>query len=349
MRPGFLARPRESQKLSETIGSLVNGNLLLRTCACLVLGLASTLSGCESFPEPPPSPFKPAPPAMPYAKSDALAQFEASSDEGYRIGEGDSVTLHVWDRPELTVTQTVGPDGVLTVPVVGPMRVTGLSREEAAKAVRHALDKFFDGLTVTVRVDQYTSNRVVVLGKVRIPGVQKFDGPPTLLEALSRAGGLSDDTRTFTHCAVVRGRDRVVWLDLRTLLEAGDLSLNLRLKPNDLVLIPEWVEAPVYLLGQVAKPGPYKWTRGMTVLDALALAGGLTRDAATFRIVLVRPGLEEKIILEQTDLVSGVPGANVAVQPGDILYVPSNILAEVGYILEKINPFGWVFLAQTVR
>lgn len=317
----------------------------MRSAFLLLLALA----GCETVPEPPPSPFKPPPPATPFTKSEALSQFDAAANETYRIGEGDAVTLNVWDHPELTVTQSVGPDGVLTVPVVGPMRVAGMSREEAAKAVRAALSKLFDGITVTVRVEQYTSNRVIILGKVKNPGVQKFEGQPTLLEAISRAGGLSDDTRTYTHCAVVRGRDRVAWLDLKTLLEAGNLSLNLRLKPNDLILIPEWTEAPIHILGQVTKPGPYKWTRGMTILDALSLAGGTTREAAPNRISLVRPALGERLVFDQSDVVDGIAGATVAIEPGDILWVPSSVLSEIGYIFEKLNPFGWVFLAQAVR
>lgn len=324
------------------------GTVLSGRRAFPVLGLLLLLAGCESVPEPE-SPFKPAPPPTPFTKSEALSQFDAPPDEVYRIGEGDSVNIHVWDHPELTVTQSVGPDGVLTVPVAGPLRVAGMTREEAARSVRTMLGKLFDGITVTVRVDQYVANRVVILGKVKNPGVLRFDGRPTLLEAISRAGGLSDETRTYTHCAVVRGRDRVAWLDLKTLLEAGNLSLNLRLMPNDLVLIPEWTEAPVYILGQVQKPGPYKWTRGMTVLDGLALAGGLTRDAVTYRLSLVRPGINQQIILSEALLVDGIPGANVALEPGDILFAPNSLIAEVGYVLEKLNPFGWVFLARAMR
>jgi polysaccharide export outer membrane protein len=227
-----------------------------------------------------------------------------------------------------------------------------MTREEAAKAVKTALSKFYEGLAVTVRVDQYVANKVVIIGRVKTPGVQRFDNIPTLLEAISRAGGLAEDAaqhHNLSHVAVVRGRDRVAWLDLRNLLEAGDLSLNLRLKRNDVVIIPDFWDQPVYVLGQVVKPGPIRWMPGMSYVDALALAGGATRDAATYNIVLIRPSKNLRINIPQSSLLDPTLGTNVSVERGDILFVPSSLLADLGYVFEKLNPFGWVFLAQAVK
>ncbi len=131
-------------------------------------------------------------------------------------------------------------------------------------------------------------------------------------------------------------------------MEAGDLSMNLRLQANDIVLVPEWTDQPVYALGQLMKPGPIRWFRGMTVLDALSLAGGMTRDANN-TIHLVRPSRNDSTAISQNDHLDPSSGANVAVERGDILYVTTNMLADVGYLFEKLNPFGWVFVAQTVR
>jgi polysaccharide export outer membrane protein len=283
--------------------------------------------------------------------SEALKKFDADSGEAYRLGEGDILTVNVWDRLDLSGPHVVGPDGMVTLAVSGPLRVAGLTREEAAKAAKGALSKYYSGISVTVRVDQYVSNRVIVLGRVRTPGVQRFDSVPTVLEAISRAGGLLEDAAAYhnlTHCAVIRGRDRMVMLDLRNLMEAGDLSMNLRLQPNDILLVPDWADQPVYALGQLAKPGPIRWTRGMTVLDALSLAGGFTRDANN-TIHLIRPSRGDRTAISQSDLLDPTSGANVAVERGDILYVTTNILADIGYLFEKLNPFGWVFLAQAVR
>jgi polysaccharide export outer membrane protein len=299
--------------------------------------------------------FAPPPPPRPYSTSEALRKFEARSEDAYRLGEGDNITIQIWDHLELSGPQVVGPDGQITLPVAGSLRIAGLTREDAAKVIKEALSKSFDGIVVTVKVDQYISNRVILLGKVKTPGVYRFETQPTLLEAISRAGGLMEDTRNvfgitnWSHCAVLRGRDRVAWLDLRVLMEGGDLNLNLRLAPNDVVLVPEQGDLPVYVLGQVVRPGPLRWIPGMSVLDAIAQGGGMTRDADPNKILVVRPSRNERINVYQSDLLAPTPGANVAVERGDIVYVPSSILADIGYFFEKLNPWGWVFLAQAVK
>ena len=319
----------------------------------LIRAAAVLLAGCSSAPESVPAGMKvPTPPTVPYTAAAALAQFDQVGDEDYRIGEGDVVALHVWDRPDLSGDHVVGPDGKVTVPFAGPQKVAGLSRERAAAAVSDGLARYYSNAVVTVRVQQYVSNHVVVLGRVASPGVQNFPSRPTLLEAIARAGGFFRSTEmdalpSLTHCAIVRGRDKVAWIDLRRLLESGDLTLNLRLRPNDLVFIPEWEDVPVYVLGQVLRPGPVRWSPGLSILDALSLSGGLGRDASTTQVVLARPSTGERFTFSQTDLLEA--RANAELKKGDVLYVPTNLLADIGYVFEKINPFGWVFLATTVR
>jgi len=314
-------------------------------------GGGAPLAGCGgSAPVEPSASFGPPPLPKAYSSSEALRAFDSAPDEYYRLGEGDVLTLQVWDHAELSGPQVVGPDGRITLPVSGELKVAGMTREEATRSVKEMFSKSFESIVVTVRVDQYVANRVIVLGKVKTPGVLRFDTQPTLLEVLSRAGGLVDDPiKNLTHCAVIRGRDRMAWLDLRALLEGADLTLNLRLRPNDLVLVPEWGDLPVYALGQVTKPGPYRWIPGMTVVDVLAQAGGVTRDANSRQIFLVRPSRNERRMIDQNDLVEPFPGANVAVERGDIVFVPNSVMADVGYLFEKLQPFAWVFVATQVK
>jgi len=292
---------------------------------------------------------KPPPPPKPFTSGEALKQFDAAPDPDYRLGEGDAIAIQVWDHPDLSGSQIVGPDGAITVPVAGTLHVAGKTRDEATKAVRDAMLKYYAKLTVTVRVDRYVSNRVVVLGRVRLPGVMQFDAMPTLLEALARAGGVAPDEKSnLTHCAIVRGRDRVAWIDLRGLLQDANLTLNLRLRPNDLVFIPDRGDLPIYVLGQVMKPGLVRWTSNLTLLDALAQAGGATRDASSsLEVISPSRGLRTTVVLEE--LQRGVKGHNVILQGGDIVYVTTSGLADVGYVLEKLNPYSWIFLGSTVR
>ena len=292
----------------------------------------------------------PTPPApRPYSSADTLKQFDAVPLEPYRLGAGDQVHVQVWEKPELSGLQFVGPDGALTVPLVGSITVSGMTREEAAKAIREPLSKLYTGVSITLRVEQYQANRVTVLGRVKSPGVFRFDNSPSLLEAIAKAGGLSENPVNLTHCAVIRGRDRVAWIDLNSLVDGRNISLNLHLKAEDTVLVPEDGDLPVYVLGQVTKPGPIRWTRGMSFVDALAQAGGTTRDSSSAGMYLVRPREGKRYVISQGDLLGPEKGTNIALERGDILYVPTNFLADVGYLLEKLNIWSWVFVGTSVR
>jgi polysaccharide export outer membrane protein len=290
------------------------------------------------------------PPTTAFSAAEALRQFDAAPEGSYRLGEGDLLTVQVWDRGDLSGQHTVGPDGVITLPVAGSLKVAGLTREEAAGAIKTTLTRFYADVTATVRVDAYVSNRIFVLGRVRSPGAVQFTATPSLLEALSRTGGLAQDaTGALSHCAVIRGRDRVAWIDLRRLLENGDLSLNLNLKANDVVLVPEWEDQPVYVLGQVARVGAYRWSAGMTLLDALSRAGGTTRDAAPSGVQIVRPAEGLRFTVSLDHLIARDGTQNIGLRKGDIIYVPTNTLADVGYIFQQLSPFSWVYLAGSLR
>jgi polysaccharide export outer membrane protein len=337
----------------------VPGNLPILTRSSLRIsrpGVALTTAwllciaaGCADYVPPAELGFPAPAPPRPYSFGEALRAFEDTAPEAYRLGQGDQVSVQVWERLDLSGSQIIGPDGALTIHVLGSVRVAGLTREEAAKAIQDGLSRLYTGILVTLRVEQYQANRVTVVGRVKTPGVFKFENAPSLLELIARAGGLAEGPVNLTHCAVMRGRDRVAWINLNALMDGRDLSLNLRLKPDDLVLVPEDGDLPVYVLGQVTKPGPIRWTRGMSFLDALAQAGGPGRDALPSNIYLVRPSKDLRIALSQGDLLYPTPGTNVALEQGDIIYVPTNFLADLGYIFEKLNPWGWIYLAGVYR
>jgi len=321
--------------------------LPLRTA--LMGGLLALVLGCASGESlPAPNFVQPGPP-RPFSAAAALKEFEAAETEPYKLGEGDQVHVQVWEKPELSGTQFVGPDGAITVPVAGTMKISGLTREDAAAAIGKSLSRFYTGVSVTVKVEQYLANRVTVVGRVKTPGVLRFEKGPTLLEAISRAGGVVDGPVNLTHCAVIRGRDRMAWIDLKSLNDGREPALNLRLKPDDLVLVPEDGDLPIYVLGQVNKPGPLRWTRGMSFMDAIAQAGGFTRDSMPSNILLVRPSLNRRVVVSLDDILGPVNTSNVALEGGDIIYVSTNLLADVGYLLEKLNPYSWFFFIQQTR
>jgi polysaccharide export outer membrane protein len=276
------------------------------------------------------------------AAEDVIRQFEAPESESYRMDNGDDLSVDVWGRPELTGKHTIGPDGKITMPLIGSMQLAGKTREEAQAIISGALSKYYSDLSVTVGVDHYNSFRVFVLGRVGVPGAVVFDRQPTLLDVLAKSaslpiGGVSTDKSSLVRCAVFRGRERAIWIDLKPLLNQGRLDLNIRLARNDVVYLPDANDQLVYVLGFVKTPGGIHLTPSMSLMDALSLAGGPTEDAALQHMVLVRPRSGQKLEIPFKSLLDPKIRINYSLEEGDILYVPPRLMQKVGYVLQRVS------------
>jgi len=274
---------------------------------------------------------------------DAVKAFEAPLVESYTLDDGDEISVDVWGRPELSAKHIIGPDGVITLPLVGSISIEGKTREQARDAITQALSKYYSDLAVTVRVDHYISFKVMVLGRVGAPGALNFDSQPTLLDVITKAaalpvGGIGADKSNLVRCAIIRGRDQIIWVDLKPLLRDGRLDLNIRLARNDVVYLPDANDQSVYVLGAVKTPGAFRLTPSMSILDALALSGGPTDDASASHIELVRPNYDQQHEIPLQSLLDARGRINYALQEGDIIYVPSRRLAKFGYVLQKLAP-----------
>ncbi len=268
-----------------------------------------------------------------------LALLEESVNPVYLIGSGDVLKLDVFGRPEISGTHTVGPDGKITVPIVGDVFLNEFTREAALDAISQRLHQFYTKPHATLSVDQYTSNQVTVLGRVDRAGVQKFTHPPTLAEVLANAGAMPvmDKQATLTRCAIMRGREKLIWVDLKALLN-GDPNYNLRMKKGDIVFIPDSSDTSVYVLGAVPKPGSYRLTPRMTVLDALAQAGGPNEDAAPQQIGIYRASANQVEVIPLADLINVSRRVNYALEDGDVIFIPKSKLADFGYVMRQISP-----------
>jgi polysaccharide export outer membrane protein len=310
-----------------------------------VAGLALALSACStSAPELPNNvagTFRPAEKSntATLLSKEELALLEESVDPIYLLGSGDAIRLQVFGRPEISGRHVVGPDGRVTLPLAGDVKVTELSRDDARALVEQRLKIFFTHPHVTLAVEEYTSNQVTVLGRVERAGVQKFAHPPTLIEVLAGAGAMPilDKQASLTRCAIVRGRDKLIWVDLKALLN-GDPHYNLRMKKGDVVFLPDSSETAVYVLGQVAKPGAYRLTQRMTVLDALAQAGGLSEDSRPSEIGLYRAGVQKTEVISFAELIAPNRALNYSLEDGDVIFLPRNKMADFGYLMKQLGP-----------
>ncbi|MCK5876319.1 MAG: polysaccharide export protein [Candidatus Marithrix sp.] len=283
--------------------------------------------------------------------NEVLHRFKTSvikNDTDYRLGAGDDITIEVWGYSELSGKHIVGPDGKITLPLVGPHKLSNLSREQAAQTIANKLSKYYLNLSVAVRINEYSSNRILVLGRVSKPGEVLFKmTSPTLLEAISLAGGFSSasglpgeaESLPATRCAIFRGQDKIVWIDLEPLLTGNNLALNLPLERNDIVYVPDIKEKLVYILGEVRSPGAFRLLPGMSLFELVARAGGPTRDANFDKINIIRPALGTNKPIALSELMAPEKKLDKILQEGDVIYVPTNAIAKINYAIQFLNPF----------
>ena len=273
-----------------------------------------------------------------------MDRFSASASTAYRLGPGDQFACVVRGRPDITREDiTVSPDGEIAIARVGVLNVNGLSISEATRKIEERLQRFYDKPEVTLVMKVYNNNNVFVLGRVANPGAVHFTGRGTLMEALALAGGLPVDTQKsfLSRCMIVRGKDMVIWIDLRDLLDNGNIALNARLQNGDIIFIPQSEDQVAYVMGQVMQPGVIVLRSTMTVLDAVMQSGGITRDADDRHVYLVRQD-SGKGAVEQIDLTDMVERGdlrkNFVLKDGDIVYVEELGASKFNYYLSRLLP-----------
>ena len=274
------------------------------------------------------------------SSAEAISQFEEGTQSRYTIGPGDRVRVTVWARPELSGSHVVGPDGDIQIPFVGSVPIADITPDQAGTKLSGVLSEYYVGAYATVTMLNYSGNTVTVLGHVAHPGLLTFTDNPTLLEVLARAGTQATDSKAtdIQRCAVFRGNDRVLWLNLAPLYRGDDSALNVTMRRGDMVYVPQRSEQLIYVMGQVTKPGAYELTPNMSFLDALALVGGPSDAAKPTQIVFARPRQNIQQVVDFKKFVGGDGAANYRLEQGDIIFVPKSGLAKVGYVLQQLSP-----------
>jgi polysaccharide export outer membrane protein len=238
------------------------------------------------------------------------------------IGPQDVLNITVYGEPDLTGKYKVEEDGTFSFPLVGRVNAGGITLRALEQELKKALtDGFLKNPSLSITMDTMRSQRILVIGEVRVPGEYVLMGDMTLLAALARAGGTSP--AASREALIVRtrrvaasgdggaGDAEIVRVDLNE-LQNGNMALNITLQDGDTVNVPK--AQSVFVTGQVKQPGAYAVERGTTVLQVLSLAGGLTDRGADSRIRIQRmiKGKMKEVKAKLTD----------AVEPGDTVIVP---------------------------
>ena len=245
----------------------------------------------------------------------------------YRIGVADSLLVNVWDEPKLNGSYEVLPDGTITLPLAGTLRAEGYTGPELARRIANRLSAVFRKRPeVTVTVNGMGNNFFYVLGAVGKAGPVAFNHNIRLLQAIILAGG---PTISADEDRVVLIRDnRPRTISIEKLDQGKDLSNNIRVYPQDIIIVPMKTDQ-IYLMGEVSAPGAYYFNKGMTVMQALIQAHGWTQFASTGSIRIIRKQKDgtKKIVHIDVDHIENEKKTEPKeyLHPGDLIYVPQRM------------------------
>jgi polysaccharide export outer membrane protein len=238
----------------------------------------------------------------------------------YVLGAGDVIRVTVFQSPELSLETRIPETGVINYPLLGPLTLGGLSISQAEKRIAEGLlvGKFLKQPQVSILVTQLRGNQASVLGNAVRPGRYTLELSNTRLsDLMALAGGVAPDgSDMLTVVGTREGKAFRTQIDFRTLFRGDASSQDIVIENNDVVYVDR---APqVYIHGEVQKPGTLRLERGMTVLQALAAAGGLTQRGTQRGIRVLRKGADGSM---QTT----TPGLQEVLRQDDVIQVPESL------------------------
>lgn len=242
------------------------------------------------------------------------------------LAPGDVVKISVYGNPDLSTVARVSDTGTITFPLIGEVNVGGVSTFDAERVIAERLDSggFVKNAAVSVFVQERSDtllSSVTLLGQVKVPGrysleQQSVEGVDTLVALLAKAGGTT--TTAADYLFLIRqegGAPQKQRIDLVDLVRNANMAANIALANGDVVLVPDM--DVFYIYGEVQKPGRYRLEKDMTVMQAIAVASGMTPRGSEKGVVVNRQdgGASKTVESKLTDHV----------QPNDVVFVKTVI------------------------
>jgi protein involved in polysaccharide export with SLBB domain len=249
----------------------------------------------------------------------------------FTLGPGDAIDVEILGAEAYRQPVVVGPDGKVYFYLLPGVDVWGLTLEETKAVLERELSTFVKETgQVSISLLSVQSKRVWALGRLGAPGLYSMSTPMTLLELLSRAGGIVATGTTgsvesladLRHSFLIR-HGRLMPVDFYQLMHEGNISQNIYLQADDFVFVPSSSAREVYVLGAVVQPRPVPCTDMITLLGAIATAGGPIPGAYQSHVAIVRGSLSKPriAVVNYRDILRG-KATDVLLEPRDIVFVP---------------------------
>jgi polysaccharide export outer membrane protein len=247
----------------------------------------------------------------------------------YVVGPGDVLDIQVWDHSDLNRKVEVSQEGVFSFPFVGKVKASDLSVFQIEQLlVKKLADGYIVSPQVSISVTEYRNQKVFLFGEVMRPGTYVLKYRSHLLELISEAGGFTD--KRGSTCVIVRPeageekelptslqdakKSEIIQVDIDTLISGTAQTPPFYLMPGDSVYVGE--AEKVFVTGEVRSPGSLKWEKGLTVRQAISMAGGGTSRASVNRVQIIRSENGKETMIK--------PNLADPVLPNDIIKIPES-------------------------
>jgi polysaccharide export outer membrane protein len=288
------------------------------------------------------------------ANMKSLAALPTANAE-YRLGPGDLIEIGVFGVEEFKHTMRINASGVIKLPLLDPVAAAGLTPAELEQRLTSLLETdVIKNPQVSVFVREYRSQPVYILGSVRTPGQYQITMQMRIVDAISMAGGLNPgagDEAVIQRPARDGGEEQIINVDLRELLEKGDLVRNVVVQGGDVIHIKERLAETIYVIGEVNRSGALAKPprQELRLSQVIAWAGGPTKTAKLSKGILVRykeNGEREQLPVDFGQILRGKK-EDFFVRANDIIFVPGSRFKDLG--MTMLNGLGGTLAAIPYR
>jgi protein involved in polysaccharide export with SLBB domain len=272
----------------------------------------------------------------------STASVPMANAQSYVLGSGDIIAVSFWQQPDMNFGATINEDSTITLPIGGIVKAAGLTTEQLSAAIVEQISLYNRRIThAAVKVMEYGSHKIYVMGNVRLPNKYTFEVIPNLWEIISEAGGPTENAN-LSNVMIIRSGlgdgEKTITVDLGDALRNKTFDQLPPIMPGDNIYVPAVVgnvpssgmeamhdqQNVLFIYGEVGHPGVYTFNKELNLLEALVTAGGPSALAK----------LEEVKVIRKMGVYSGVTKVNVAnyteergaafflVKGGDTIYVP---------------------------
>lgn len=271
---------------------------------------------------------------------------DSRKSTAYTINAGDTIAITVYNNPDLSLKKTiVTTDGCIGMVLVGQLKISGMTLEQASRAIEQALSKYIRNPQVGVSSLEIKSETATISGGVMKPGMYTISEGMRLADLFALAGGSPSrlyDGQTlnaadFSKSIFVRN-GKALPVNFTKAIEQGDPDENVLLRKGDYIYIATCDNSMVYLLGDVKSPQRRVLMPNMGLLELIVSSGGVN-ETRWSQAIIIRGGVE-KPRLYKVDLDGVLQGRkpNVLLESGDIVYIPHDDISEYNVFIRKLFP-----------